>query len=245
MNPKKCYRQTKKQYRDYFPIPENEGYTVIGSGACYRLRSYRIEVPEGVEVIEPYAFAGHDEACVVQLPSTLKEIGEGAFLDCVHLREIIVPEGVQKIGDLAFLNCGQYQRGKFNLVIPDSVKVIGENAHATLTERGAPILRPSFTVKIRFCQNDIDETFTLTELDPYALKEAITRLPNRPFVLLDVKEDCAVIYSTNDETTLVLPLGVTVHTETEHITGAYYEYTNATTTHTYSTEFTLIELSRR
>ena len=48
MNAKKCYRQTKKQYRDYFPIPENEGYTVIGSGACYRLRSYRIEVPEGV-----------------------------------------------------------------------------------------------------------------------------------------------------------------------------------------------------
>ena len=243
MSTKKVYRQTKRQHRDYFPIPENEGYTVIGAGACYRLRSYRIEIPEGVEIIEPYAFAGHDEACIVELPSTLKQIGEGAFLDCVHLREIIVPEGVQKIGDLAFLNCGRYVRGRFNLVVPSSVQSIGKNAHATLEERGAPLSRPSFVAKIHVCGKDIDETFTLTERDPYVLKEAIMRLPKRPFVLLDVGEDFAVIYSTNDETTLVLPIGEPVHVETEHITGAYYEYTNMTTTYNYSTTFTLTELS--
>lgn len=245
MSTKKIYRQTKRQYRDYFPIPENEGYTVIGSGACYNMRSYRIEIPEGVEVIEPYAFAGHDEACILILPSTLKKIGEGAFLDCVHLREIVVPEGVESIGDLAFYHCGKYVRGKFHLSVPDTIRTIGKNAHDTLTERGTPPSRPSFCATIRFCQNGTDEAFTLTELDPYVRKSAIGRLPNRPFVLLDVGEDYAVVYSTNDETTLVLPLGVPVHTETEHITGAYYEYTDATSTNRYSAEFTLTKLSHR
>lgn len=246
MNPKKVYRQTKSNYRTYMPIPENAGYTVIGAGACYGMSGYKITIPEGVEVIEPYAFAGCGDVCYVELPSTLKEIGEGAFLDCIHLRELTVPEGVHTIGDLAFLNCGQYAKGSvFKLTVPDSVKNVGKNAHATLAERGEPRSRPVFTAKIRFCCNGKDESFTLTEIDPYHAKNAVRQCPNRPFVLLAAQPNAVVVYSYNDEIALVLPLGEAVHAETTHVVGAAYEYTDLTTTYHYVSEYTLTELSTR
>lgn len=244
MSSKKIYRQIKSNYRTYLPIPENEGYTVIGSGACYNMRGFMITIPEGVEIIEPYAFAGCNEIAHVELPSTLKVIGEGAFLDCVMLREINVPEGVQMIGDLAFFNCGKNLRGKtFKLTVPDSVKAIGQNVYPDLAKLGDPIPRPSFTAKIRYCRNGEDEIFTLSEIDPYAAKEAIVQVRSRPFVLLAIHADAAVIYSYNDEISLVLPLGETVHAETTHIVGAAYEYTDTTTTYHYVSDFTLTELT--
>ena len=41
----------------------------------------------------------------VTLPSTLIEIGEGAFRACHFFGEIVLNEGLQKIGDCAFNSC--------------------------------------------------------------------------------------------------------------------------------------------
>ena len=239
------YRQKTSNHRSYLPIPENAGFTAIGIGGCYNLRGYKITVPEGVEVIEPYAFAGCDEIEHIVLPSTLKEIGEGAFLGCAALRELVIPEGVKAIGDLAFWGCGDrvYFRRRMPLTIPDSVETIGKDAFYDLAPRGTAIPRPSFTAKIRFCRGTTDQIFTITEVDPYPLKRALSQMPERPFILLGVQNNTAVIYSYDDEISLVLPLGETVHTETEHIVGAAYEYTDLTTTHHYKSDFTLTELS--
>ena len=152
----KTYRQQTSNYRTYLPIPKNNGYTVIGTGGCYRLRGYRITIPEGVEVIEPYAFAGCDEISYVEFPSTLKEIGEGAFLGCVSLREVILPEGVRSIGDLAFWDCGSrvHIRKAMPFTLPESVETVGENVFRDLTPKGGQVDRPRFSATIRFCRSN-------------------------------------------------------------------------------------------
>lgn len=243
MNSEKVYRQTKENYNSSVPIPENEGYTAIGAGAFYRTRRYAVTVPEGVEVIEPYAFAGCDELVRVELPSTLKEIGEGAFLGCVQLRELTVPDGVGRIGELAFWNCGRYVRGGFKLHVPDSVGTVEKNAHEKLPARGEACPRPAFTAKITMRRKGEEKSFTLTELDPYTAKEAVTRVQERLFSLVAVQADAAVIYSFDDNASFVLPLGKTVHAETTHLVGAAYEYTDTVSRYEYVSDYTLTELS--
>lgn len=239
------YRQKTSNYRTYLPIPHTMGYTAIGIGGCYNLRGYKITVPEGVEVIEPYAFAGCDEISYIELPSTLKTIGEGAFLGCVSLRSLTVPEGVETIGDLAFYDCGsRVHFGKtMPLTLPDSVKNIGQNVFGGVAPRGEAPKRQEFSAKIRFVRGNTDKTFTLNEIDPYTAKRALTSVADRPFVLLGVTKTEAVIYSYDDEVSLVLPLGEAVHCETTHVVGAAYEYTDLTTTYHYISDFTLTDLS--
>ncbi len=62
----------------------------------------KIIIPEGVEVINMYAFAGMEGLEEVVLPSTLKHIGVGAFLGCTSLRTVQGLEHVQLINQDAF-----------------------------------------------------------------------------------------------------------------------------------------------
>lgn len=239
------YRQKTSNYRTYLPIPQNAGYTVIGIGGCYKRNGYRITVPEGVEIIEPYAFAGCNDIAYVELPSTLREIGEGAFLDCVSLRELTIPQGVKTIGDLAFHGCGSrvHFHKRMPLTLPASVETVGKEVFFDLPAQGEPISRPEFSAKIDFCRNGIKTSFTVNAIDPYVAKSAITQVKDRPFVLLGIMPDACVIYSHDDEVSLVLKLGETVHTETVHTVGAAYEYTDQLTTYHYISDYTLTELS--
>ncbi len=51
-------------------------------------------IPEGVEIIPAYAFAACRSITAVRFPSTLKRIGESAFLFCSGIKEIELPEGI-------------------------------------------------------------------------------------------------------------------------------------------------------
>ena len=61
---------------------------------------YSIFMPEGLESIGDFAFAGCELLENPTLPSTLKEIGTGAFVSCTSLTEITLPEGLTKLGDV-------------------------------------------------------------------------------------------------------------------------------------------------
>lgn len=69
------------------------------------------------------AFAGYD-LTKIKLPDTLKEIGEGAFYECVFLTSIDIPKNVSTIGDGAFHSCTALE--KINL--PQDLEYLGENA---------------------------------------------------------------------------------------------------------------------
>lgn len=62
-------------------------------------------VPEGVEFMREYAFAGRNKLTTVSLPSTLLFVPEYCFAYCQNLREVRITEGVGGIGQFAFRSC--------------------------------------------------------------------------------------------------------------------------------------------
>lgn len=62
----------------------------------------KIDIQEGVTVIEGAAFAGRKSLQAVSLPQTLTAIGDNAFSGCQRLLEVQLPESIVKIGDNAF-----------------------------------------------------------------------------------------------------------------------------------------------
>jgi len=52
-----------------------------------------IEIAEGIEYIEAFAFFGNDEITAVKFPDSLKEIRESAFYGCRNLKTVIFPKG--------------------------------------------------------------------------------------------------------------------------------------------------------
>lgn len=64
----------------------------------------KIIVPEGVEIIQNYAFANLTHLEEVVLPSTIKDLYVGTFQNCTSLKKINLNH-VNKIENFAFMNC--------------------------------------------------------------------------------------------------------------------------------------------
>ena len=65
----------------------------------------KVIIPEGVETIGAYAFAGLTALEEVVLPSTIRTIAHGAFMDCTSLTKVTGIEKVKLINKWAFQNC--------------------------------------------------------------------------------------------------------------------------------------------
>ena len=61
-------------------------------------------VPDGVEEIDMYAFAGSDNLVTVKIPKSVKDIDFEAFEECTNLTEITIPGTVEKIHGYTFSN---------------------------------------------------------------------------------------------------------------------------------------------
>lgn len=81
--------------------------------------SGKIEIDEGIKVIDHFAFATCKDVTEVVISDTVEEIRHGAFLCCTGLNEIDVPDSVKTIGAGAFSHCGDVDR----IIIPDGVKI--------------------------------------------------------------------------------------------------------------------------
>ena len=78
--------------------------TEIGAYAFYGMGDITsITIPVGVKTIREYAFA-ETGLTSISLPNTVTTVEEGAFSDCVSLRNVIVMSGT--IGESAFAGCG-------------------------------------------------------------------------------------------------------------------------------------------
>ncbi len=112
----------------------------------------KVVIPEGIERIGPYAFAGLTELKEVVLPSTLETIDYGAFYDCKNLKTVTGLENVKFINQSAFENCALDGTLSFNktiaianrafmnnakldkIVLSESTRSIGSNAFSFCTE---------------------------------------------------------------------------------------------------------------
>lgn len=115
------------------PISETEAKVITSApwGAFGKdIKSVIIE--EGVTSVGDYAFYSIEDESLgsmltsVQLPSTLKRIGESAFENCMELTEISLPEGLESLGDGAFYYCEKLSE----VLLPDNLESIGDSVFA-------------------------------------------------------------------------------------------------------------------
>lgn len=141
---------------DFEYIVDHETNTVTITGIA-NSKSYKvyINIPKQVKgytvtTIAEYAFKDNEKVITVKIPSTVENIGQGAFYNCTKLTKIyglgkcknldgiqnqtfynckslnyiLLPDGVTSIGEFAFKSCYQLKE----LQIPKTVEYIGKRA---------------------------------------------------------------------------------------------------------------------
>lgn len=83
-------------------------------------------VRPGTTLIAECAFLNCVELTHVSLPNSITSISNAAFYGCINLEQIIIPDTVTTIGSSAFDGCKKLE----SIIIPDSVSKIGAGAFA-------------------------------------------------------------------------------------------------------------------
>lgn len=84
---------------------------------------YSVAIKEGTTGIASFAFYHNSQLKKIELPNSLRVIGNSAFWLCSNLAEINIPRGVESIGASAFYGCSSLK----SIVIPDGVQCIEES----------------------------------------------------------------------------------------------------------------------
>ena len=173
-------------------VPGN--ITSIGEGAFYGLQSH-VNLSEGLKSIGSDAFA-ESSLRFMNLPSSLEEIGAGAFIYCYDLTSLTIPEGVKFIGADAFFGCNLQN----TVTIPSTVYFIGESAFsANPNLSGINVAEGNSRYKgINGCLIETSSGTLITGCSNSVIPEGegITRIGNYAFSYLKIQS-------------VVLPSGVT------------------------------------
>ena len=130
-----------KYLYDYIgSVPDNfkvaEGTLYICDYVFKGCPLYHITFPKSLREIRTEAFMKSDLVEAI-FNDSLKYIGDYAFRECSHLREVSLPQSLLSIGNGAFMDCIELER----IFIPASVCEIGEKPFAYTTgEYGSQIL---------------------------------------------------------------------------------------------------------
>lgn len=81
-------------------------------------------IPEGITTINNSQFAFCNNLKKVNLPSTLKIVGDYAFLSANQIKEITIPEGVEKLGYCTFFKCNSLEK----VSLPSTLKSIDQTS---------------------------------------------------------------------------------------------------------------------
>ena len=113
-----------------------------------------LKIPEGVTRIENGAFSCYQDGetevipCFygeLELPSTLKYIGDGAFNSCGFTGELRLPEGLEYIGGETFIRCRNFTG---ELRLPKSLKHVGWNSMSAMDGIGGQLVIPKGFTRI-------------------------------------------------------------------------------------------------
>ena len=84
----------------------------------------KLEIPEGTERVEAWAFEYLTSLTSVSIPSSVKILGGGTFYGCTNIEEIVLPEGLEQFGYKEFAGCTKLAK----LTIPSTVIKIDQDA---------------------------------------------------------------------------------------------------------------------
>ncbi len=95
-----------------FLVENNVLYEKGTSGNPYRAIAYTlgstegtVNIADGTEVIDSYAFCEAVSITTVNFPDTLREIKSFAFMTCLKLKSLSFPDSMESVGDNAFEDC--------------------------------------------------------------------------------------------------------------------------------------------
>lgn len=86
----------------------------------------RLVIPDGVEYIQSFSFAGLKGITEVVVPSSVSWIGARAFSNCDNLSRVELSEGLTEIRNEAFASCTSLHE----VILPRTLKTIGSSAFA-------------------------------------------------------------------------------------------------------------------
>lgn len=104
-------------YNTPFLADSGSKHKILGSVLLGGNISGDAEIPDGVRMIAPYAFADNTSLVTLKTPDSLNVIGEGAFYRCTNLSEVIIGNNVSDIGPLAFSGTKIINNSKDDFVI--------------------------------------------------------------------------------------------------------------------------------
>ena len=91
---------------------------------------WKVELPEGLVKIGSGAFSELERLEMINIPSTVTEIGERAFYRCYMMKDIILPQGLLKMGKGAFGRCGSLT----TIHIPPLIRTIEAKTFSSCTD---------------------------------------------------------------------------------------------------------------
>ncbi len=106
------------KYAQFFKKNGNDIFSEDGTILVHTNDAEQISVPNGVKTIGNCAFCAY-EVKEINLPKSLREIGDYGFAHCENLEKLNLPQSIVKLGESAFLFIGVDE-----LVIPDKVEVL-------------------------------------------------------------------------------------------------------------------------
>ena len=124
-------------YAGHLTIPahveiDGKTYTVtaVDKGAfqkCTGLLS--VELPSTLKSIGQFAFEGCTALTSVSMPSGVRDLGSYTFMDCTSLTDIEVPDSITAIGPYTFNGCTSLRA----VSLPAAVRTIGRDAFSGCT----------------------------------------------------------------------------------------------------------------
>jgi uncharacterized repeat protein (TIGR02543 family) len=90
-----------------------------------------VQIPSSVKEIGDWAFYSSENLQLDNLPEAVQVIGQGAFKDCTKIKTIEIPQTIRNIAEQAFLGCTALESVvmQYNSVLDDTVQV-GASAFA-------------------------------------------------------------------------------------------------------------------
>ena len=101
-----------------------ESLRMIGFAAFGCLPISTMIIPENVEYIEDFAFAGSESLKEIKLSSNCNYLGKHAFYHCMNLIDVYLPPKIEIIEEGLFCGCESLEK----IYIPDKVRSIKEAA---------------------------------------------------------------------------------------------------------------------
>ncbi len=101
---------------------------VIGKSAFFNTDIWKVNIPEGVEIIDWNAFTNCSQLTSINIPNSVHTIGSSAFMNC-NLWSVQIGKGVKTIDSEAFYG----NKNLSEITIPDNVETVEDTVFGNCT----------------------------------------------------------------------------------------------------------------